>query len=306
MTTENDATEDEVQRRDKTSRPARRRRVPPVDAIARLTPLVIILLLFPNLAPCQQGLPQTIVLKAKSPSPLADIVDQIEHLYAQPVNFEEEPYQNSKDLKPTPVKQEDGSTIVLLSPPVAELDVTLGPTDTSAYNALQTALAAYHSAGLPGEYAVEDTGGRLSVVPRYVTDAGGTPVAITPLMATPARFPLADRLVVDTLQIVAAAVAAQRDAKVILLDTPFHVTDTISFSANGEPARDVIASIGEVFHVALSSQWLYDATTKTYYMTVQSIFRPNPAGGPPQPGPPIIRARPRQTNGTQSPFYTHP
>ncbi len=105
---------------------------------------------------------------------------------------------------------------------------------------------------------------------------------VKPVMSAPVQFPSATRSVVETLQLVAQSVSSQTGAKVVLLNLPFHLTDTVTMAAPGEPAREAIGSPGKIFGVAFASQCLYDATDKTYYLNVNSIFPGNPAGVSPE------------------------
>lgn len=136
-----------------------------------------------------------------------------------------------------------------------------------------------------GVYTIVQAGNQLSVVPRRVRAASGGMSNVTPVMSAPVEFPMATRTVTDTLQLITQRISSATGAKVILLNTPFHLTDTVTMNATGQPAREAIASLGNIFGVPMSSQCLFDATDKTYYLNVQSIFAPNPAGLPQVPGP---------------------
>jgi hypothetical protein len=204
--------------------------------------------------------------------------------YAKPINFEEAPYESSVDLKSIPVRQDDGSVKALLATPIVDFSVTLAQADSTAYNAAQSVVAWYTSSGLPGVYRVVQSGAQVSVVPQQVRGSNGNMREVTPVMDSLVAFPLATRPVVETLRLVAASVSAQSRRKVILLNVPFHLTDTVTMGATGESARDVVANLGRIFGVALASQCLYDATARAYYLNVQSIFSPNARGVPPPPG----------------------
>ena len=81
------------------------------------------------------------------------------------------------------------------------------------------------------------------------------------------------------------------------MNVPFHLTDTVTMDATGEAARDVIVHLGKIFGVPTSSQCLYEATDKTYYLNVEGVFAPNPAGVPAVRGPriPLPSAGPQDT-----------
>ncbi len=238
-------------------------------------------------------------LTVNSGRPLAEMIDKVQHLYMKPVDFEEAPYRSSLDLNSISIRQDDGTEKTLLATRIIDFTVTLGQSDSTVYNATQSVVAWYNSAGLPGIYSVIQSGDRVSVVPQRVRASAGEMVEVTPVMSAPVQFPSATRSVVETLQIVAQSVSSQTGAKVVLLNMPFHLTDTVTMAAVGEPAREVIESLGRTFGVALASQCLYDATEKAYYLNVNSIFPGNPAGVPPKPASPHSRPHPNVTN----PFF---
>jgi len=230
------------------------------------------------------------------------MLDKVQHLYLNPISFEEAPYESSVDLKSIPVKQDDGSTIIFRGPPIVDFSVTLGPTDSSGHTAAQSVLSSYNNAGLPGIYSVVQAGDQVSVVPQKVRALSGNMREVTPLMSSPGEFPLATRGAIQTLQLVAQSIASHSGAKVILLNVPFNLDDTVTMSATGEAARDVIVRLGAIFgRPTMSSQCLYDATFKTYYLSVQIISAPNPPGVPARHGLriPLPRAGPED-----SPFFT--
>ena len=225
------------------------------------------------------------------------MLDKVQHLYLSPISFEEVPYESSVDLKSISIKQDDGSDKVFLETPIVNFSVTLGQADSSPYAAAQSILAGYRSAGLPGLYSVVQVGDQLSVVPKQVRASSGDMRDVAPVMSSPVEFPLATRGVVETLQLVTQSVSSQSGARVILLNVPFHLTDTVTMSATGEAARDVIVNLGKIFGVPLASQCLYDATDKTYYLNLAGVFPPNPAGVPPVRGLriPLLRVGPPDT-----------
>jgi hypothetical protein len=212
------------------------------------------------------------------------MLDKVQHLYLMPISFEEVPYQSSVDLKSLAVKQIDGSTKMFLEPRIVDFSVKFEQAPDFAYAAAQSVVSQYASAGLPGVYNVVQAGDQVTVVPYQVRSATGGMLNVTPLMSPPIEFPLATRTVIDTLQLVTQSISSQTGAKVVLLNVPFQITDTVTMSATGEAARDVIAHLGAIFGVPASSQCLYDATLKTYFLNLEGVFPPNPPGVPAVPG----------------------
>ena len=72
----------------------------------------VFLLLMPSIARSQSaGDSGSVSLSVNTSRPLAEMLDKVQHLYLNPISFEEAPYESSVDLKSIPVKQDDGSTI---------------------------------------------------------------------------------------------------------------------------------------------------------------------------------------------------
>jgi hypothetical protein len=217
-------------------------------------------------------------LSVTSGRPLADMVNKVQQLYVLPIDFEEAPYESPLDLKTVRVVQPDRSTKTFLALPITGFNVTLAQPLPSLYAAIQSVLSSYTSANLPGVYTIVQAGDRLGVIPQQVRAARGGMSNVTPVMGAPVEFSMAPRTVADTLQLVAQSISSATGAKVVVLNTPFHLTDMVTMNATGQPAREVIASMGNILGVPMSSQCLFDATEKTYYLNVQSIFAPDPAG----------------------------
>ena len=229
------------------------------------------------------GKARSTTLSVHIPEPLADVLDMLQQSYLVPITFEEAPFESDQDLTSTPIKQTDGSTIVFRSLPAVDFSVSLEG-QTSAGAAAQTVLAAYRNDGFPGVYDIVQNADRIDVVPKQIRASTGLMRNVTPVMSYPVSFPLATRGSIETLQLLATTISRESGAHVEVLNTPFHWGDTLTMSAGGEPARDVIARLGAIFHFQFSFQCLWDATRKTYYLNVRGVFAPNPPGQPAQHG----------------------
>jgi hypothetical protein len=239
-------------------------------------------------------------LSVKSGRPLADMLEKVERLYTVPINFEEGPYESAADLKSIPLVQADGSVRTSLATPVIDFDVNIGDGQSSAFDAAQVVLGVYESKGLPGAYALTQGSDHIDVVPTQIRASAGGMRSVTPVMGSSVEFPLATRSVAETLQLVTQSISSRAGVKVILLNTPFKLTDTVTIGAAGEAARNVIANIGKAFGVPMSSQCLYDADSKTYYLNVHAVFRSNDPGVAPVRGTITVSPSP---GATGSPFF---
>ncbi len=207
-------------------------------------------------------------LTSEEGRPLASLLDQVQHRFLSPITYEEAPSEKS------------GRAPVL--------SVTLGSTDTTPYYAAASVLHAYIAAGLPGAYKVVQHEGWVSVLPTQVP----------PVMSHAVTFPAMERNAIDTLQLIVDGVAQASGKKVILLNVPFWPSERLTLGAAGQPAADVIESIGAVNHRPISFQCLYDPLSKAYYLNV-TIVAPKPEPGTTTVPKPARRVVPRN-----SPWFT--
>lgn len=128
-----------------------------------------------------------------------------------------------------------------------------------------------------------------------------------PAMDASVEFPLATRSAVDTFELIAESISSHSGKKVVLGQIPFFLTDTVTMGASGEPARDLIAKLGGSFRLVFSSECLYEASFRTYWLNVHSIFAPNPRGVPASEMSPFIPPgrRPTPSASGNTPLYTH-
>ena len=210
--------------------------------------------------------------------PLAEALDQLQQKFLTPIVFEEAPFESDNDLRTIPVKQTDGSNYLFRELPFVDFTVTLGVGETTAMAATQTSLASYANAGLPGTYDAVQEDGWVRVFPTQVRSTQGVSKPVSPVMSYPVNFPLQTRGAVETLQLLAKIISQESGASVEILNVPYHVSDTISIGAAGESAAKVVAHMGAIAGVPFSFQCLYDATLKTYFLNVKSVFTPNPPG----------------------------
>ena len=209
--------------------------------------------------------------------PLANVLDQLQHLFLQPICYEEAPFESPADVKSAAVASS-------IAPNVA-LRVTLGATDVNPYFASSTALSAYRNAGLPGVYNAVQNNGWVAVVPSQVSGTDGNLRSVVPVMSSKATFPAVSCRGVDTLQLVVDAMSQASGSKVLLLNQPFWPNDMVTVSASGEQAGDVIQKIGSIIGRPVSYQCLYDASSQAYYLNVIIVSPPPVPGSTVRPRP---------------------
>jgi len=233
---------------------------------------------------------------------LADVLTQIQQLFLTPVTYEELPYENPTDLRTVTVVKDGGPVTVLVNP-VTDFSVTLTASDSSAYLAVQSAMAAYRNAGHPGAYSVSLQGVRVDVRPSQILGANGSTRNVTPVMDQRVTLPAATRNVADTLQLATDALTRASGFKVILLGLPFSPLETVELGAISESARDLITDIGTAARRPLSFQCVYEPSTRTYYLNVVAVVAPPAPGVPPASG--YVKAQPA-IGPLTSPFFTKP
>jgi len=244
----------------------------------------------------RRHLPRTITVNTNRP--LAEVLATVQQQLLSPICYEEAPYESSADLKNITIMQ-DGGPKVLRTRPIVDFGFTLNLSDSTGYLAAQSALSSYIHSGLPGSYKVVQQNGRVDVAPTQVRAADGSMKDVTPVMSQPVTFPVAERSVVDTVQLIAESVSSESGIKVLPLNLPFGILERVELGANGETAGDVIENLGAKFGRTISYQCLYDATSKTYYLNLIGVAPASPPGGPPIHG---IQKHPT-TGPANSPFF---
>jgi hypothetical protein len=240
----------------------------------------------------QASTPTSIV--AGAGRPLANVLDQIQHQFLQPISYEEVPFENPTDLGSVAVKAS--------ATPNVSFSVTLGATDTTPYFATATTLNSYHNAGLPGVYSAIQNNGWVNVVPAQVLGTDGKMKPVVPIMSNKVTFAAISRDGADTLQLLADALSTTSGLKVLLLNQPFAFGEKVAVGANGEQAGDIIYKIGVSINRPVSYQCLYDVRSKTYYLNVAIVAPPNVPGSTIRPQP-----KPRPSVGpSNSPWFKKP
>lgn len=239
-----------------------------------------------------------ITITVNTGRPLAEVLSRVQQELQSPIDYEEAPYESAVDLKSISILQ-NGSPRTLRVRPIVDFSVILNVGDSTAYLAAQSVLSAYIIAALPGTYKVVQQINRVDVMPTSVLGANGSARDVTPVMSWPVTFPLARRSIAATLQLIADSVSRGSGTKVLALNLPFGILDTVEFGANGESAGDVIENLGVKLGRTVSYQCVYDATSETHYLNL-SLVAPKPVPG----GPALHGLQKHPTAGpANSPFF---
>ncbi len=196
---------------------------------------------------------------------LNDLLTQIENALKEPINFEEAAPLDSQWL-------ERGATISMrpeaLYPKRARLVVQFVPGEVNTYNAVQTVLNAYSRAHLPGNYAISQQNGFLSVLPIGSSANGRTTPA---LLLQTITIPLAERSIEDTFTAITGELSSASGKTVIITNLPFGDTQTrIQMKASNEPALVVLERVAQLLG-PVSFHLVYDPSDSRYGLNIGVI-----------------------------------
>jgi len=248
---------------------------------------------------------RTITIHESGSRCLPYAIERIADITGVPINYEGVPIENPadmEDLANTIIR--NGSAAVIHRPiargGVLNVTVYLSGVDAGAdaLSAVQAVLDAYRRAQLPGDYAVEQKGGRIYVFPTQTLSANGIERDVMPVMSTPITFPVADREVVDTLQLIADSISKKAGVRVILAGQPFSNDPRVTLGADAQPAREVLARLFEQYG-ELPYYALYNPEARVYYLNFIPVRTS-------QPRPPVqAPAQPRSsTQASANPWFS--
>ncbi len=218
---------------------------------------------------------EPVTLTDDSSRPLSDMLNRVQRLYNTPIDFEEVPYENPSEIRWSNMVTPKGVRPAF--PVGGKLVVTLDKTDTNAYLATETVIAAYTSAELPGLYQAIEENGRIDVIPKYTRGVDGTMREVPPIMSESVTLPSAERTVFQTLELMSSAVSKASGFTVHIMAAGIPENAMTDVTANGEPARDVLASITSKLGITMAYQALYDPREKAYYVGLQPVALPTGA-----------------------------
>jgi hypothetical protein len=199
------------------------------------------------------------------------MLQQIQHLYSTAINFEEAPVEHPADIVKGSVERSPG--VFPENPRGGALSVQLAVTDTTAFHAVQTVLAAYSATKLPGTYRAVDEGSWIDVIPVQARGADGAMRAVSPLMDAKINIFATSRSVLSALDEITTALSAS-GYTVKYSAAGISQDKTTTFGSPAVRARDAISEImGEVSH-GMSYQALFDPLDKTYYVNIEPISLP--------------------------------
>lgn len=222
-------------------------------------------------------------------------LDQMEQAFGSAVNYEDVRYEHPDDLEAVtdprvrayiggrPSRVPRKGTLV-----VAFDDSTSEPARVTHLNSL---LAAYRQAGLPGDFRVEIANGMLYVVGTKVKGGDGRLRDLISPMSILVDVPFGRRTVIETVALIAEAVSKAGGVRVLVGQVPF-AAELVSFEARREAARDAIARLFREAHPERQTSYrmLFDTLVSSYMLNLNAL----PPNVPPTDG--SVRVPPDQPN----------
>lgn len=211
---------------------------------------------------------------AEGARPVAEAVRQIEQISGQPIAYEDPPLGDPAAMIPMVVSTQ-GRDPELMAPKAGRLAFD-GPADGSreaAAAAVRAALGAYAAGDPAARFALREDAGLLQVVPLETRDATGRAVAAT--SALDARIALAPkpRTALEALDEILERLSAALGQPVGRGAAPLAALAgrKIALSAEGEPAREVLARLVAATGMRLSWRLLYDPGLREYALNLAEV-----------------------------------
>lgn len=247
---------------------------------------------------------EPITVSVEDYRPLAVALDALQARCGAAINYEDPPYQNATDLEDvsTPQQRAQYPGYHLMVPRKGTVRVTANAAAFTGSAADQlfligTLLNSYRGNGLPGDFAIEQANGQSYVIATSVMGRDGKMIDVKSPMKVRISVPSAPRSLYDTVATILDAVSDAAGVRIDAGAVPDWPTPTLSFGAEQETARDVVARLfSQIGQHPISYRLLFDPTLKMYMLNVYSVPGPSaqPAAAPLRPTP----------QSTQSPSFS--
>jgi hypothetical protein len=237
----------------------------------------------------------TRTITSTDPRPLSDIARQLEALYAWCITYEEAPRVHPSELEDiaTSATKQANPNATFLAPKRSNISFQfdepallspysphLDPEVVRQRDAAIDDIVRKATTGGGGLFQVIHNGDYSHIIPTAEVDAQGHIQAFQPILSTPVTIPAARRTVQDTVLLVLSQVATQRGFTISegLFPTNMYLNDTVTFSSENEPARDVLSRLfytdglqwGSLAHRVTWDLW-YSANSKGYYFNAHVL-----------------------------------
>jgi hypothetical protein len=153
-------------------------------------------------------------VKVTGPRPLRDALVKIEEQLGTPINFEE-----ARNEPPSSVVGERDLALKNSNvfPVGGTLTIRFVGAEQDPLAAVNTALVAYKTAGLPGEYEAHQHGRAIDVFPTKSVDRSGAVRDVIPVLSRPVNLQLAYRTTDEAVRAVAGELPKQIGTKIVVL-----------------------------------------------------------------------------------------
>ena len=236
---------------------------------------------------------QTATIAVNDPRPLAKAADELERLSGVPIHYEDVRYSYASDVVDVtdqvarPEARAKNPNLRVLIPRGGDLSAApdLDKATGKVKNldaALAGLLSAHVGKGLPGVYATNNVNGVHIIAPSKVLQTDGVLQPVSSVFEKPTSFPFQSRTLLETLEIILAAVSTESGYKVSLGTAPLRLLaqTTVSLGATNESAQSVLLRLLANSPAALSYRLFY-SPSQHYY-----LFNLHVVGGLEPPHPP--------------------
>ena len=207
-------------------------------------------------------------IDAKSPRPLAQILDALRQKYGWAVEYEDPQYISPIDLVP-----EAGSTSPSQTPAGGSFSVEFPAAAPDEEKTLHLVVDSYNHSNNPGRFEVRrNTQGNFFVVGISAHDEKG---GISPQQAPfdlPLSLPTEERTVTDTVNLICHEITSQSHTAVTLGVSPRSLLDRANVKLGGSkvPARELLLQSLMATHHTLYWRLLFDPDSKVYFLSIHS------------------------------------
>jgi hypothetical protein len=258
---------------------------------------------------------QTATLTVNDPRPVYAGVLQIERLGSVPVNYEDLRYDDLADTQDITAsimtaaqkaQAPAGTKVIVPLGGKLMFTVAVDPASQALIGDLPTGAAlhallgaANGSKSVPGTFQVSSYGNAFFVEPAQAHNAGGSTVALTPVLSTPVNLTGKESTGWDVVSSILAQVSRASGYNVTIGTVPTNALalSRVSITASGEPANYVLSrllaaiagggSAGAQSNQGMSYQMLFDPRLRIYGFNIHTVPVLNaPASPTPAPTPP--------------------
>ena len=210
----------------------------------------------------------TVHIEAKSPRPLAQVLDALRQKYGWVVEYEDPQYISSVDLV-----SDAGSNSPSQIPAGGSFSVEFAATAPDEEKTLRLVVDSYNRSNNPGRFDVRrNSQGKFFIVGILAHDEkGGISQQQVPF-DLPLSLPTEERTITDTVNLICREITSQSHIAVTLGVSPRALLDRANVKVGGSkvPARELLLQSLIATHHTLYWRLLFDPDSKGYFLSIHS------------------------------------